>query len=160
LGVKRLFQLAVEIYYFPLLIMEEFGFVLKKELDFAKIWINSEYGIILIDFLPYQTVGLKEAQILESNILQLLDKEEKVFGITRLNDGSDMDDKARAYFAKCSLTVKHTKALAAVFDNLGHRILYNVYLKINKPGIPMKGFANLQKAVNWLVEKKSIESLQ
>lgn len=136
------------------------GFSCKKKLGFAELWYNEEKEVLMIDFFPYAEIGLEEAKLAEDSLLEYTKSNNKLLGITKLNEGTDMNQAAREHFANCSLTKEHTLALAAVFDNLGHRILYNFYLKVNKPGVPMKGFNKIENAVEWLVNIKDSESIR
>jgi hypothetical protein len=136
------------------------GFKCKKSLHFAELWHNEEKEVLMIEFFPYTEIGVEEAKIAEKSLLAFTKDSKKLLGITKLNEGTDMNHEAREHFANCRLTKEHTLALAAVFDNLGHRILYNFYLKVNKPGIPMKGFNKVENAIEWLINKRDSGSLQ
>ena len=128
-------------------------FQLKVETDFARIFKHAEKNIVLVDFKPYSEVELKEAQKTEQLVLSLLDLTYPGYGITKLSEGTDMTTEARNYFAKCDLTQNHTMALAAVLQNLAHRLLYNFYLNFHQPNIPMKGFSSREQATNWLINQ-------
>lgn len=46
-----------------------------------------------------------------------------------------------------------TRAKALIVDSLGHRIVSNFYLNVNKPHIKTKIFNNRNEAIYWLREK-------
>ncbi|MEQ8909733.1 MAG: hypothetical protein RIC95_11105 [Vicingaceae bacterium] len=123
------------------------------ETEVARLWSHEEKNIVMVDFLPYVEVNQAESVEVEKKVLSLLDLERKCFGITKLSEGTNMTTEARNYFAQCDLTRKHTIALAAVLQNLAHRMMYNFYLKFHKPNIPMKGFSKVNEATEWLAQK-------
>lgn len=45
---------------------------------------------------------------------------------------------------------KHHGAIAMCTDKLAHKILGNVYIKINKPNVPTRIFNNRKQATIWL----------
>lgn len=45
---------------------------------------------------------------------------------------------------------QNTVAKAFLVDSLGHKIVGNLYLKINKPHIKTKVFTNRELAIDWL----------
>lgn len=63
-----------------------------------------------------------------------------------------LSKEARAYMATEESSI-NTLCRALVARNLGMRILINLFMRINKPGIPHKAFTNEAEATLWLVEQ-------
>jgi hypothetical protein len=62
---------------------------------------------------------------------------------------ANIDSDAREFAASVEST-KHSAAEAFVINSLGHRIIANFYLKVNKPGVPTRFFSDVADAVKWL----------
>ena len=52
---------------------------------------------------------------------------------------------------------RYTLANALLIDNLAKKILFNFFLKINKPKIPTKGFLTREEAIDWLLKLQKKE---
>lgn len=134
--------------------LEEYDeYEIKASTEVAQLWQHQSKNIVLVDFLPYAEVTQEDAEEIEGIVLRLLDLETKAFGITKLSEGTNLSTEARDYFSRCKLTSTHTTALAAVLQNLAHKMVYNFYLKFHKPNIPMKGFSTVKEATSWLSQK-------
>lgn len=62
---------------------------------------------------------------------------------------SSVSKEAREVVASREFVVK-TKAKALIVDSLGHRIVGNFYLSVNKPYIKTKIFSDRSEALKWL----------
>lgn len=51
---------------------------------------------------------------------------------------------------------KNTVAKALLVDSVGHRLVANFYIKVNKPHISTKVFNDRTKAIDWLTQKLKI----
>lgn len=58
-------------------------------------------------------------------------------------------DEAKQYGASEEAS-EFTLANAVLIDNLGKRILFNFFVRFNKPVRPTKGFSTREKAFEWL----------
>jgi hypothetical protein len=58
-------------------------------------------------------------------------------------------------FASSSEGVKFTRANALLIDSLPKKILFNFFVKFNKPIAPTKGFTTKEDAFNWLLLKSN-----
>jgi hypothetical protein len=61
----------------------------------------------------------------------------------------NIDGDAREYMASPEATM-YSSAEAFVITSLGHKILANFYLKVNKPGVPTRFFNDIRLAEEWL----------
>jgi hypothetical protein len=62
---------------------------------------------------------------------------------------ANVDNDAREFMASDQST-QYSTAEAFVISSLGHKILANFYLKVNKPGVPTRFFNDLSAAEEWL----------
>jgi hypothetical protein len=62
---------------------------------------------------------------------------------------ANIDKDAREFMASAQNT-QYASAEAFVINSLGHKILANFYLKVNKPGIPTRFFNEQSAAEEWL----------
>jgi hypothetical protein len=62
---------------------------------------------------------------------------------------ANIDKDAREFMASAQNT-QYASAEAFVINSLGHKILANFYLKVNKPGIPTRFFNEQVAAEEWL----------
>lgn len=51
-----------------------------------------------------------------------------------------------------------TLANAVLIDSLAKKIIFNFFLRINKPLKPTKGFTTKQAAIEWLLQQKQIRN--
>ena len=58
-------------------------------------------------------------------------------------------------FASSPEGVKFTLANALLIDSLPKKILFNFFVKFNKPIAPTKGFTTKEEAFNWLLLKSN-----
>jgi hypothetical protein len=54
-------------------------------------------------------------------------------------------------FASSPEGVKFTQATALLIDSLPKKILFNFFVKFNKPVAPTKGFTSREEAFSWLI---------
>lgn len=66
-----------------------------------------------------------------------------------LGEFSTFSKEAREYSANPANEIV-ANAIAYIIDNLGHRVVINFFVKINKPIKPIKTFSNEEDAINWL----------
>jgi hypothetical protein len=105
--------------------------------------------------------GLLENKILDGHILEPDDVHElKKVNIDLTNDDnyailvifghlSEVSQGARELIASKEFQRK-TVAKALLVTNIGHRLLGNFYLSVNKPAIKTKLFTDRQSAIEWL----------
>lgn len=127
-------------------------FTLKIEVEAAEIFTLEGRNIILVRLKDGMDIELKEAKEIIANVKALADPVKKCFGITKIGTGASVNHEAREYFANCHFTVNQTAAMATVFNDLASRLLYNFYIRMNKPKIKNKGFSNVQLAAEWLIK--------
>ena len=127
-------------------------FILKDEVSAAEIFSLEDKNIILVQLKDGADIELKEAKEIIAHVKALADPTKKTFGITKIGKGSSANNEARNYFANCKFTVNHTAAMATVFNDLASRLLYNFYIRMNKPKIKNRGFSSIQSAVDWLTK--------
>lgn len=114
-------------------------------------------------------ISLLESGILENHILPMAHIEESdIWAIKKANfsltDGkpycilvtaghlSSISKEAKELTASKDFA-QNTIAKAILVDSLGHKIVGNLYLKINKPFIKTKVFTSRELAVIWLREQ-------
>ncbi|MCW3076810.1 MAG: hypothetical protein JWO32_1419 [Bacteroidetes bacterium] len=117
--------------------------------------------------LPYATVQLFEPPLLRVEITMdlVITKVEaaainEVMGILSggkempymllANEKTQFDSSSREYTATTEGS-RYKKAEALVIRTLAHRLLAELYLKINQPPKPCKTFTNEEDAVDWLL---------
>jgi hypothetical protein len=60
--------------------------------------------------------------------------------------------EARIFWAESEITAQNVSRLALVLDSYISRVIGNIFIGINKPGIPVKLFTDEEKAIAWLRE--------
>jgi hypothetical protein len=65
-------------------------------------------------------------------------------------DFMSFSEEARAY-SVTEQAERYTLANAVLIDSLGKKILFNFYLKFNKPNNPIRAFSHQDQAFEWLL---------
>ncbi|MCB0478664.1 MAG: hypothetical protein KDC84_10895 [Crocinitomicaceae bacterium] len=64
-------------------------------------------------------------------------------------------------FAVTKEGTKHTLIIAVLVNNLAMQLLFNFFMRVNRPKIPTKGFRNKEDAFQWLDKKgKKIQTIK
>jgi hypothetical protein len=127
------------------------------EADFEKIkMILYTNGIMNVIFKEHTFVELKDVEEVVSWV-DSLGRDRKYVNLMEAGSNSHIDAEVRAFSASKNQN-KHTIADGIVMTGLGHKLLSNFYLRVNKPVKPTKFFVNREKAIQWLLEQKELYS--
>lgn len=81
--------------------------------------------------------------------------EHKTLLVVSFGDGADMDNEARAHAA--SDAGSHLIAAdAIVVRDFGHQMRANVFVRVNKPKRPIQLFPDMDSALAWLREQRTL----
>ena len=86
-----------------------------------------------------------------TSILEELGNKKKMLVYIDTYNFMAITPEARAYAATNEAS-QFTLANAVLVDSLPKKILFNFYMKINKPVVQTKGFSAKESAMNWLKE--------
>jgi hypothetical protein len=119
----------------------------KIELDFCEIFLREDQ-ILQINIFPHSFIGENEAKKMTDTSLKLT--RNVMFPVMIVvGEFADFDKSSREYSADPEKEVA-SSATAYLLNNLGHIIIGNFYLKVNKPTKPVRLFENEQDAIKWL----------
>lgn len=119
------------------------------EFDVARI-SQYEHHLITIHYIGNCDVDVPLVKKVHDTILQMT-QGEKYRVVVLADAGVNFTKEGREFSVQQDQT-SNKVAWAAVTNNLGHIIMVNFFLKINKPNIPFRLFKNIEDAVAW-VEK-------
>lgn len=119
-------------------------------LPYAKVQLF-EPRIIRMEITSDITITKHEAEELNLAMRDLGGGEEIPY-LLLAKDDTQFDSSARAYAATAEGS-RYQKAEALIVRTLAHRLLADLYLKINKPVKPCKVFANEEDGIEWLLEE-------
>ena len=121
----------------------------KKEMDKAfNVKLNSD-NIIEVEWNPNIDEIKKEQLVLLTSIIKDLGHEKKMLVYIDTCNFMSITPEARAYAATKEAS-EFTQANAVLADALSKKLLFNFFVKINKPIVPTKGFSSKEEAFNWL----------
>jgi hypothetical protein len=121
----------------------------KKEMDKAfNVKLNSD-NIIEVEWNPNIDEIKKEHLVLLTSIIKDLGHEKKMLVYIDTCNFMSITPEARAYAATKEAS-EFTQANAVLADALSKKLLFNFFVKINKPIVPTKGFSSKEEAFNWL----------
>jgi hypothetical protein len=122
---------------------------LHTSIDLDKFRITFvESGIIENYIKPGVLIEVADAWELKRQNLLLSDQREYCVLVVS-GHLSSVSKEAREVVASAEFVGK-TKAKALMVDSLGHRIVGNFYLSVNKPAIKTKIFSDRAEALKWL----------
>ena len=119
----------------------------KIELDFCEVFLREDQ-ILQINIFPHSLIGENEAKKMTDASLKLT--RNVMFPVMIVvGEFADFDKSSREYSADPEKEVG-SSAKAYLLNNLGHIIIANFFLKVNKPVKPVRIFKNEQDAIKWL----------
>jgi hypothetical protein len=120
------------------------------ENPYAEIWF--ENGVIYTVFKPNTVITMEVAERVTEDRIKVSEGRTLPIFIDLRNMVST-ENAARAYMASKSAQ-KFISAGAILINNEIHRLLTNLWLKIDRPIIPTKSFTEKEKALQWLERYK------
>jgi hypothetical protein len=120
------------------------------ENNYVEIWF--ENGLVHEIFKPQCVLTLESAEDIVRDRLKVSDGKMSPIFIDLRNMVSTTN-AARSYMASTEAQA-YLSAGALLINNEIHQLLLNLWLKIDKPFIPTKGFTDKQKALLWLEQYK------
>src|SRR5690606_17091343 len=106
-------------------------------------------NICMMTFFPDVQVTLDEMKTIEKALLQVTGGTPFMVIMDIRNRYIQFDSDARDYAATEPIT-KILLAEAILLNNLPSRLLYNFYLKFNRPDYPIRAFTHPEPALEWL----------
>jgi hypothetical protein len=122
---------------------------LKKEIPEAFIVNLNEDNIIEVEWNPNIDEIKKEHLVLLTSIIKDLGHEKKMLVYIDTYNFMSITPEARAYAATKEAS-EFTRANAVLADALSKKLLFNFFVKINKPIVPTRGFSSKKEAISWL----------
>ena len=121
----------------------------KKNIDLAYVDIERlESGIIIQRYKDRINLDLGMIkELIEYN--GSLNNFERKPMCAVLSEFMTIDKEVRDY-GKTAEATRYTSASAIVVKSLGHRLLGNFFIKVQKPAVPTKLFSEEKEAIEWL----------
>ena len=120
------------------------------ENKYAEMWF--EDGLVYTVFKRDTVITAQAAETIIEDRKKI--SNEKVSPIfIDLRNMVSTENAARSYMAS-KKAQQYLSAGALLINNEIHRLLMNLWLKIDKPSIPTKGFTDKAKALQWLEQFK------
>ncbi len=124
---------------------------MNSEIKMAKATVRRiDDKIIEIDYLSENEFELEDAIKANNAYFELSNGQPFVSLIDVRGKFGNISHEARQHYVTNEKTKNIRLAEAIVIDQLGHRIVANFYLKINKPNNPVKIFKQRDEAIKWL----------
>jgi hypothetical protein len=120
-----------------------------KEID------SPNFRLVLHDNLIKEVIVKKNCRLNAQDVWHSLELSEiekpgaKWYVIVMGEDGSSVANEARTAAASEKYN-NHTAALALMSENLVQKIAGNLFLKVNRPRVPVRFFERQDKAMEWL----------
>lgn len=112
-----------------------------------------ENSIVEVKWNPEIKEISKEHLVALTKAIKTLGKEQKMRVYINTYDFLAIDKEGREYSATPAAE-KYTLANAILIDSLAKKILFNFYLKFNKPKVPLRAFQLKSQAFDWLLSLK------
>lgn len=122
--------------------------VKEINIDYANVKLFSP-ALVRMEITADLVITSEEAKELNEIIGELSEGKEIAFMLLA-NDATQFDSSAREFSAS-EEGFKYKKAEALVVRTLAHKLIAELYLKINKPIKSSKAFTNEEDAVDWLL---------
>lgn len=119
----------------------------KLSYDFGEIFLRED-NIFQVNVFANSSISKDQVKIVVDGMLQLSNGV-KLPAITYLGEFADVSKDAREYTADPDKPTA-TTAIAFVINNMGHKILGNFFLTVNKPQKPIRFFTDEKLALKWL----------
>lgn len=103
---------------------------------------------------PDAQVTIEEMKVIEQALLQLSNNGPMKIMMDMRNRYIHFDGDARKYAATAPVTKKFI-AEAVLLNNLPSRLLFNFFLKFDRPQFPIRAFSDEEAAMEWLHKKSS-----
>lgn len=119
----------------------------KLKFDFCEIFLRED-NIFQVNVFPNSVIDQEQVKTVVDALLQL-SKGVKLPAITFLGEFTEISKEAREYIADPNKPTA-TTAIAFVINNMGHKIVGNFFLTVNKPTKPIRFFTDAKLAIEWL----------
>ncbi len=103
----------------------------------------------MVEFKQDSIIDLEPAKDIINTLEKLFRDKHEVWGITKFGSLSTVTTEGREYFAQADFTIEKTKAMAVILSSLSQRLIFNVYVKMNKPVVEHKAFSTIKAAEKW-----------
>ena len=121
----------------------------KILLDHSEIFLRKD-GIVEILIMESSIIGKDQCIEITNAYKQLL--EPKKYPLLHIvKDYVTIDKEAREYSVS-EEGLMFSKVEAYVINSLGHKILANFYMKVNRPSVPTQFFRHKEEALKWLTK--------
>ena len=129
-----------------------------ERIEYANtIQLEGVFTVVLHESNIIEVSWSNEVKEIEKNhLIQLnqafekLGKGKKMRVYINILDFMNFNEESRAY-STTEQAERFTLASAVQIDNLAKKILFNFYLKFNKPNIPIRAFSDRDQAFKWLL---------
>ncbi|MGZ3901108.1 MAG: DUF7793 family protein [Bacteroidia bacterium] len=128
--------------------MKRLKLVQETKLPYAVVGLYSP-ALIRIEITADILITKKEAKEL-NDIMAQLSRGKALPYMLLANENTQFHSSARMYSASVEGS-KHKSAEALIIRTLTHKLLADLYLKINKPRKPCKTFTNEEDGIDWLL---------
>lgn len=119
----------------------------KANTSVAEMHIDDD-GILQIRFFKGVTITLDEIKEYYKVSNELL-AGKKALVLVDASEDYNVTDEAKA-FGQTDEATKNRIAIAYVTSSITNRIMFNLYVKIYKPKVPLKMFTSKKSALKWL----------
>lgn len=131
------------------------NFKVKFDLGHTKIYRHNSLNIALVRYEEDVEINLERATEVVKYCIESIELTKPVYAIIYPKDRSTVNEEARVYYGNDDFNQKLVKATSVVVNGIVHRLIFNVYLKINRPQSPIKAFINLNDALFWLENREA-----
>lgn len=126
-----------------------------KELQNTTYWVEANDAIVFIKYAPQLHITLAVAKDLVKSRLAYTHNKPH-YTIIDFTNVVKVDRNARDYMNDAEYGLKNIIAGAFLSNSIVGVFFINLYLKINKPGVPARFFNSKTDAVKWLEQIQSI----
>ena len=123
------------------------------ELDYCTLAFH-EGGVVHAHFKDGMVADKDEVQAM----FEVIHREEegrKALFLVSFGNGASLTNAARAH-ASSPESSKYIAADAILLRDFGHQLSANAFVRVNRPGRPIKLFADKQEAFDWLREQQHL----
>lgn len=132
--------------------MNQYGsqYKLVKEFGFAKLFHNTQKGVLLIHYADETEIDLEKAKSIIASVKIILQDGKTPFGITDATAKRLHITTAARNAYRDNPAMRLNKKHAIIVEGLSNLILANAFIRLDKPVIPTKVFKDLPTAEAWL----------
>lgn len=112
---------------------------------------HSNKNIVIVRFISGSTILKEDANLIIDEVKKVIGVGCSYFAVSDIENKVIMTPKARYVFANSAYMKENLKGNAVVIPSKALKMVYDFFVKFNKPSFPIKSFNSVEASLNWIV---------